>query len=262
MLFLNLGCIIHPQGAFQYPSLPKFRHFTRLPLHIRKRIWECCLDIFSNICIPPSDLKLDIVPTLKVHNPYSPLLATNTEARQVALLKLPRARLYNPEQDMLYLDSDNFYNFCQACGRVEWPSATKHLALALPVTDRGLWLPMAIKYLPQLQSISIVLPEAYGIIDRLEHVEVPKPAFRVLRYLTDGERDDVEIMADYWAEAFDEWVHIVWTKRLADFVDSVKEDLSLYAKREEAPCWSDETNTLRLRFDVMCFAELGAMKIM
>ncbi|KAK2778940.1 hypothetical protein CKAH01_11531 [Colletotrichum kahawae] len=261
MLFLNLGCIIHPHDAFQYPTLP-FRHFTRLPLNIRKRVWEYCLFVFSNVCIPPSGLDLDTPATLEVYNPYSPLLATNTEARQVALLRLPRTRPYEPDQDKLYLHSDNFYNFCQACGRAEWPSATKHLALALPVTDRGLWLSIAMKYLPQLESISIVLPEASGIIDRLEHVEVPKPAFRVLRYLTGGETDDVEITADYWAEAFDEWVRIVWTKCLADFVDSFKEDLSLYAGREKVPCWSDQTNSLNLLFRVMCFTELGATDIM
>lgn len=184
---------------------------------------------------------------------------------QTSLQYTPGTRPYDPEKDMLYLDSDSFYSFCQACGRTDWPSATKHLALALPVTDRGAWLPIAMRYLPQMESISIVLPtcKVNGEIDRLEPVKLPKSTSRVLRSLTDEESDNVRVTADFWAEVMGnrlepEWVHFVWTKSLGDFVESVREELTLSARGEKPPFWNYETDSLGLKFEVVCFEETGS----
>ncbi|KAF6807635.1 hypothetical protein CSOJ01_08076 [Colletotrichum sojae] len=190
-----------------------------------------------------------------VRNLYSPLLATNTEAREVALQKMPQTRPYDPERDFLYIGNSTFYNFCEACGRDDWPSATRRLALALPVVDRGVWLPIAMKHLPRLESISIVYPKTAGDIDRLERVAVPRSGYRVLRPLTQEERDAVHVTADFWAENIFDPLHVVWRKSLSEHVDSARDDLSVNARREKVPSWSHETQ--RLCFDVVCFDRIS-----
>lgn len=230
-----------------------FEPFSRLPFDLRNLIWQHSLGVGSNVCVLPSNFRPSRDASLEVRNPYSLLLATNSEARQVALQKMPRTRPYDPEIDFLYIGSSSFYNFCEACGRDDWPSATRHLALALPVVDRGLWLPIAMKHLPRLESISIVYPKTAGDVDRLERVVVPRSGCRVLRPLTQEERENVHVTADFWAETIFDPLHVVWRKSLSEHVDSTKADLSFDARREKVPCWSDESQSLGLSFDAMCF---------
>lgn len=237
------------------PLFPSFTPFSHLPLELRRQIWELSLSFngqVSGVCVLPKDFDPH-ADQLTVRNPYSALMATNKEARQVALELMPLERNYNPDTDTLYVGPDAFYRFCDMCREDDWPSVIRRLALALPVADRGLWLPIAMERLDRLQNISVVYPKATGKVDKDDDVVLPNTAHKVLRAFTADEAAAFRISADYIYETHGGDLHIVWNKSASEHVDFVRGELTRWARQEKPPCWDEEADRLRLTFDARCF---------
>ncbi|KAH7152610.1 hypothetical protein EDB81DRAFT_841082 [Dactylonectria macrodidyma] len=237
------------------PPSPSFKPFSRLPLELRRQIWELAhsfSDAVPGVCVLPEDFDPH-ADQLTVHNPHSALMGTNHEARQIALDLVPLERKYNPETDILYVGSDAFYRFCDMCREDDWPSVIRHLALALPVAEKGLWLPIAMERLDKLQKISVVYPKATGKVDLHDDVVLPNEAHKVLRTFTADEIAAFRISADYIYETHGGDIPIVWTKSTSEHLDFVRGELTRWARQEKPPCWDEETDRLRLAFDARCF---------
>lgn len=80
------------RSTSEAPLLLTFELFSHLPFDLRKVAWEQSLGFLSNVCVLPSNFILSRDVSLEVRNLYSSLLATNIEAREVALQKMPRTR--------------------------------------------------------------------------------------------------------------------------------------------------------------------------
>lgn len=237
------------------PLFPSFMSFSHLPLELRRQIWELSLSLngpVSSACVLPKDFDPH-ANQLTVRNPYSALMGTNKEARQVALELMPLERIYNPDTDILYVGPDAFYHFCDICREDDWPSVIRHLALALPVADKGLWLPIAMERLDRLQNISVVYPKATGKVDKDDDVVLPNTAHKILRMFTADEAAAFRISADYIYETHGGDLHIVWNKSASEHVDFVRGELTRWARGEKPPCWDEEADRLRLTFDARCF---------
>ncbi|KAM5350851.1 hypothetical protein ACJZ2D_017191 [Fusarium nematophilum] len=245
-----------PQSS-ESPSTTHFRLFPRLPLELRRRIWYFALlatGVYTGLCVLSSPLIGKIAPLI-VCNPYSPLMATCSEARQTAVECCPPTRNYDPETDILYISKENFHGFCDTSRYKEWQSQIRHLALALPVADRGLSLPFALNHLTRLETISVVYPKATGMVDVFDDVSLPKQAHKVLRKFTDHEMDAFRINADYLYEDHQGDLPIVWNRSAREHLDFIRGELTRWLRQQSLrpPCWDDETGSLRLTFDARYF---------
>ncbi|KAF4471969.1 hypothetical protein FALBO_1115 [Fusarium albosuccineum] len=237
-----------------------FMSFPRLPLELRRQIWRlarlCDSDTHQGVSILSCTPEGKAAP-LTVYNSCSSVLGACREARQTALETIPLTRKYNPEADILYVDHDTFYKFCDFCREDDWPAEIRHLALSLPVSERGLWLPIALTHMPKMEAISIVFPKATGEVDCHEHVACPKQRGATLRKFTGDEMDSFKISADYLYETHFGDIPIVWTKSTREYIEFVKGELARGARGYDPVCWDEETKSLRLTFDARCFAKAG-----
>ncbi|KAF4979154.1 hypothetical protein FZEAL_4582 [Fusarium zealandicum] len=182
---------------------PAPRETSLLPLELRRKIWE--LSLWSSATLPDPGVyvartspKPELHAELNVQNPYSPSMATSRESRQISLENLPRVRDYNPATDILYVGTESFWDFCQLCELETWPSRIRHLALALMLSEMAHWLPMALKYMVMLETISVVYPQTSGEVDSHPEDVVPTRACKVLTKLADDRMDGaLRIDADY-----------------------------------------------------------------
>ncbi|KAJ4268991.1 hypothetical protein NW762_003063 [Fusarium torreyae] len=238
---------------------PRFKGFPRLPLELRLKIWDLSLASTSSsqgVCVLPPDYTSESVAQLLVQNPYTSLLGVSTEARRVALKKVPWSRSYDPERDILFVDKHSFYKFCDMCSSDKWPSLVQHLALALSVTDRGLWLPIAMKYMPALKSISVVCPKTTGISDVSDDVIPPTEAYVGLKKLTEDEMVTFKIHADYLYETHFGDMPIIWTKTAAEYVHYVRVEMTRSSREYHLASWDERTQSLKLLFEARCFKTL------
>ncbi|KAF4956235.1 hypothetical protein FSARC_11634 [Fusarium sarcochroum] len=241
-------------------SDPQFKPFPRLPLELRLKIWDLALASARSgqgVCILPPDYKSGSIAELVVENPYTSLLGVSADARRVALKKLPWSRKYDPDTDILFVDKHSFYKFCDMCSDDSWPSLVHHLALALSATDRGLWLPIAMKYMPSLKSISVVYPKTTGISDVSDDVIPPTEEYMGLRKLTEDEMETYKIYADYLYETHFGDMPIIWTKTASEHVHSVRVEMTISSREYHVPCWDEETESLDLLFEARCFKTLS-----
>jgi hypothetical protein len=209
---------------------------------------------------PQTGLAAQLTPTREVQNPHTALRAVNTEARQVAL-ETPFSRDYNPEIDILYIPSGSFRSFTgNECRINKWVAEIRHLALALPVADSGLWLPYAMEELEKLESISIVYPKATGVVDVDDDVKLPSQERLKLRKLSDEEaKGGLKIHADYVYDTWAGGIPIQWIKSPEEHLAMVKADLNRktmpgnLSVGRTVPCWDQKAKCLKLRFEARCF---------
>lgn len=138
--------------------LPTFP-FHRLPAELRLEIWRHASHLprtIPAVCIhPPTP---DSQPT--VHDKPSPaLLATNHEARKVALSHAT-TRPYNSTTDIYYVPSSRISLFTKHCLNDNFPSTfphVSHLAVDSPLSPSQIRsLSQALSKLPSLKTISLV----------------------------------------------------------------------------------------------------------
>ncbi|KAK3335104.1 hypothetical protein B0T19DRAFT_405612 [Cercophora scortea] len=256
-----------------------FAQFSRLPPDIRHEIWRaassspastpgvCIFTIAKPECCGPNSHRPAVHAPLVVHEPANPaLLATSTEAYDIALRSKTPTRPYNPATDILYIPKDGFYNFMgDVCGRLgePWVADIRHLALALPVADQGLWLPIALLRLASLQTLSIVYPAASGTFECHDDVPLPGDSSTPLRLLTEEERARLTIVADYEYETHGGTFPIRWRKNVDEHLTLVEGELvsnTLPNRRilneEPVPIWDGDAQRLVLRYQARVFEPL------
>ncbi|KAM5385714.1 hypothetical protein ACJZ2D_000913 [Fusarium nematophilum] len=265
---------------------PAFKPFPRLPFDLRHKIWQCALDRpvdQPGVCVLSQCInsKGKVTP-LMVRIPYSPLMATCREAREVATKSLPMAqnprsssriasafqprrsqidrthtftRKFNPQTDVLYVGVDVFDRFCDECIRHQWPRrlGIRHIALELARAEWGIAFPMAMRYLPELKTLSVVYPQATGQVDREAEVPLPSARHQVLRKFTEDEMDTFKIDADYLFEMHGGDWHIVWNKTAREHLKLVRDLIIRFVPDEKPKCWDEKTRTLNLNIEARCF---------
>ncbi|KAH8880763.1 hypothetical protein GQ53DRAFT_832941 [Thozetella sp. PMI_491] len=243
----------------------QFQPFPRLPAELRREIWSFAASSptsVSSVCIFTSDMASRKKPMI-VHEPTNAvLLETTREAHHVAS-ETSTTRAYNPDRDVLYISKEMFQRFTTSASAQRGPSwvpRIRHLALAIAGSDQGLWLPIALRQMDSLESISIVYPAVSGTVDCFADVGIPSRKGASLRLMTEEERERLIVSADYvygtWAGDF----NIRWTRNVNEHLVKVIENMN----RESgpgmpggaAPMWDPETKQLRLRFEARVFEPL------
>ncbi|KAF5008877.1 hypothetical protein FDECE_4901 [Fusarium decemcellulare] len=237
--------------------MTQFDCFPQLPVELRLRIWQLALPLVDNsqgVCVLPKGLGPLGNPSKHiVYNPWSPLRAVNTEARQVAVASYSLTRQYDESRDIFYVDHETFYEFCDMCRESMWPGLITHLAIALSVSDSGAWLPIALTDMHSIETISIVYPQTSGEVDRSDKVPIPKALPFVLREFTKDERKALRVKADYLFDVHGRDFRIRWNKGTKKHLNFIKKDISDQSEDYQPPCWDRETNSLGLKFQARCF---------
>jgi len=257
--------------------MPDFPQFSRLPPDLRQEIWREASSFPSSaagVCIlrmaSPAVWTLAERPPrthgpLVVHEPVNiNLLATNTEAYDIALRSAGGTHEYDPARDILYLDSRTTFEYFVGviCGREPdpWTADVRHLAVALNMADRGLWLPNALTWLASLETLSIVYPAASGIFDCHATVPPPENPGALLHLLTKEERAGLTITANYLYETHGGDVPVVWTKKADEHLSMIEEHLVMYCAPDwrggRCPIWDGATKRLKLKYQARVFKSL------
>ncbi|KAL2255665.1 hypothetical protein VTK26DRAFT_2925 [Humicola hyalothermophila] len=260
-------------------ELSSFPQFPRLSAPVRHEIWRMAASSSSGpgpsapgVCIFSetweSARSRKEKAQLIVHEPYNrTLLQTNSEAHDIAMTTPGPTRDYDPATDILYIAQDSFDYFSGgACGfgGPEWVTEIRHLALPLAVSGSGMSLPIALKRLSSLKTLSIVFPAASGTLDCFQEVMIPEdPSMSCLRRLTKAELDAVAIEADYtygmWAGDFP----AQWTRTGSDYLrynvegrlnDDCDPNRKGYA--DVSPLWDARAKRLRIKYVGRCVAPL------
>ncbi|KAK3693297.1 hypothetical protein B0T22DRAFT_37937 [Podospora appendiculata] len=268
-----------PQETASAAQTGDFAQFSRLPSDIRHEIWRAASSspaATPGVCIftmakpehcGPTSHRPAVHAPLVVHEPVNPaLLATSTEAYDIAQRSKTPTRAYNPATDILYIPKDGFYNFTGGvCGHLgePWVADIRHLALALPVADQGLWLPIALLRLASLKTLSIVYPAASGTCGCHDDVLLPADSSTPLRQLTEEERADLTIVADYEYETHFGTFPIRWRKNADEHLTLVERELVMNTlpnrrilNEEPVPIWDADARRLALRYQARVFEPL------
>jgi hypothetical protein len=109
--------------------------------------------------------------------------------------------------DILYLpDRATFQHFTgDVCSSINpspstaWVTEVRHIAVALDMSDNGIWLPIALARLQSLETLSVEFPAAVGTFDHYDEVPVPDTAGTPvkLRLVASEETASVKVTADY-----------------------------------------------------------------
>ena len=198
-----------------------------------------------------------------VHEPVNlNLLATNTEAHDISIQSGGGTREYDPARDVIYLGSwDTLQYFTSVCcGRAPepWVADVRHLALSLDMSDSGLWLPIALCNLPLLETLSVVYPAASGTFDCHDTVPLPANPATALDLLTDEERAELTVNADYLYETHGSDIRIVWTKNADEHLKIVEDNLVRDAdwRGTRPPIWDHARGRLKLKYQAKVFRPL------
>ncbi|KAK3985400.1 hypothetical protein QBC44DRAFT_404522 [Cladorrhinum sp. PSN332] len=192
----------------------EFTLFPNLPADVRQEIWRiaaleppsspaiCHLSILLRV--NDDGLDLDASPPRLVIQPAPnrALLATNTEAHDIALMSPRPPRDFNPATDVLYIDSPRTWDTFLAKRRdLRWHETVvhclrnvRHIALSMQCAALELWVPEQERPIPLgeldlLTKISIVYPKPseFGSSTWWNDVTTPQ-GDATLRLLTDAER--------------------------------------------------------------------------
>ncbi|KAK4139252.1 uncharacterized protein C8A04DRAFT_33277 [Dichotomopilus funicola] len=261
-----------------------FTLFSRLPADIRQEIWRIAASepaYTPGICFFPAPTAGNTTNhkpgNLTVQEPANiNILATNTEAHDIALVSPPITRLYDPAIDILFLRPRSFRHFTGhhcSFGGPAWVTEVRHLALGLSIT---LFLEPAIPRLTSLQTLSVVYPAASGTFafdtdvdpDSLSNGD-PDPnnsnfnprsnqPLR-LRRLTPAELDALTIEADYMYQSGQKSFPIRWTRSGKKHMEMVERGLNRYCRPEHvgedrlSPLWDHAANRLGIRYVARVF---------
>ncbi|KAH6621463.1 hypothetical protein B0J18DRAFT_432573 [Chaetomium sp. MPI-SDFR-AT-0129] len=217
------------------------------------------------------------------------ILATNTEAHDIALVSPPITRPYNPARDILFLSPHGCDHFSRALYNPSgpaWVTEIRHLALGLSLTKCPTWLPRDRARLRSLQTLSIVYPEASGAIDLGTEVDpdpllwpeteiettsgvdpdtipIPHPKSNQplrLQRLTPTDLGALTIEADYMHETWEARLHVKWSKSASDHMAMVRQEWDCNCNPAHigvegpSPLWDYAANRLRVQCVATVFA--------
>lgn len=265
----------NPDGKEPVPTASfAFEPFGRLPPEIRRSIWSAAASLPTStpgVCFfADCDNAAQEEPRLLVQEPRSKaLLATNTEARDVALMSGGPTRTYDPHRDILYIGEDEtaFEHFmllyCDVANGLEWVTKIRHLAIAFSWTTWGSHLSIGMRRLHSLETLSVVWPDSSGTFDFKASVELPADKSAPLRRLTEEELRGLTIEADFMRSTSTGDVRVKWSESGLENMKRVEEQMDVYCGPEEAgdnvsALWDFGANRLRLRYEGRYFQPVPA----
>ncbi|KAH8894518.1 hypothetical protein GQ53DRAFT_820898 [Thozetella sp. PMI_491] len=246
----------------------QFKPFPSLPAELRHEIWRMVAaeTPVSSVCIltlvssdSPRGQKHE---PLVVHEPRNKaLMSTSHESREITL-KVHPTRKYNPETDILYLNTEGFRYFTDnLLGRchLPWANKVRHLAINMSTASIGaLALPHAMEYLTSLQTLSVVYPKASGQVDCFAEVPLPKEPGAALRQFTEEEMKNFTITANYTYDTWHSAIPIKWKASAEDHLKSEEVSLNHQCSPGNASqvpkIWDHDNKRLRLTYKALCFA--------
>ncbi|KAK4032865.1 hypothetical protein C8A01DRAFT_40692 [Parachaetomium inaequale] len=256
--------------SVEFSKRASFKPFPRLPPELRQQIWSIAA---SSPPTPPTPRvcifsKTSNPPRLVVHEPRNwALLATNTEARHVALMAPIPTRDYNPEIDILYIPRRSLNSFRTALFQPltpEWVRKTRRLALPSTEVCRVLANPDFVTRLFSLDTLSIVYPAGSGTVDYFQDVTFPvEEGYMFLRRLSQDELAAITIKADYAHGTRVGTFPIRWTRTGIDYLNWAEATLDRSGREGElggSPLWDDQAGHVWISYEGRCFEALTVPK--
>lgn len=260
----NPGVCIFTVSPDEYPI------FTSWPASISTFLWPAGEDprVAQRRAAARQVDPLRHVAPLVVHERHNAdLLATNTEAHDIALQTRGGSRAFDPDADILYISKANFPyfagTFCARQGAAPIAARIRHIAVGLAETwFEGTWhrplmsVAGALEQLPALETLSVVFPRpAPGApVGSVDDPELPA-AGTPLRRLTGEELYRVKIAVSGSSSSA---AAAEWQRSAAQHLAKVKAELDVeynpgHLGGDTPPLWDWDSKSLRLRYQARVF---------
>ncbi|KAK3375626.1 hypothetical protein B0T24DRAFT_526343 [Lasiosphaeria ovina] len=247
-----------------------FEQFSRLPAEVRQEVWKLAAAAPSanpGVCIFTVDPLRHVAPLVVHERHNADLLATNTEAHDIALQTRGGSRAFDPDADILYISKANFPyfagTFCARQGAAPIAARIRHIAVGLAETwFEGTWhrplmsVAGALEQLPALETLSVVFPRpAPGApVGSVDDPELPA-AGTPLRRLTGEELYRVKIAVSGSSSSA---AAAEWQRSAAQHLAKVKAELDVeynpgHLGGDTPPLWDWDSKSLRLRYQARVF---------
>ncbi|KAK3367524.1 hypothetical protein B0H63DRAFT_489356 [Podospora didyma] len=250
-----------------------FAQFARLPADVRQEIWGIASSSPAStpgVCILELEDKEPYgCAPLVVHEPYNPaLLATNTEAHDIASKSRPAPRDFDPAKgDILYIPDGNMCDRLQISAQYDKGSVAercigtiRHLAIPIALATSPYAVGRALRFLGSLETISVVYPQPPGPSGEKVNcfADVEAEAGIPLRLLTADELADITVVADYTYQTWHSDLQIKWKMNGKEHLDSLAGNLNHEARpgngQPDPAMWDPKTKKLKLKYEGRVFA--------